>query len=166
MNLGQADEDIINVVAMFFDVILDDRNLPLEIQALVSRLQLPVLKVALKHRSFFTDRKHPARQLINEIARTSIGWESSDRDEQDAVHSPDRAGRTGAGRLCRTRGGVREMPERPDELHFQRGFACQQAGAPHPRAGRGARAYRARAGGGEDAAERAPVRHRAPAGHR
>jgi len=85
LNLGQADEDIINVVAMFFDVILDDRNLPLEIQALVSRLQLPVLKVALKDRSFFTDRKHPARQLINEIARTSIGWESSDRDEQDAL---------------------------------------------------------------------------------
>jgi len=85
LSLGQADEDIINVVAMFFDVILDDRNLPLEIQALVSRLQLPVLKVALKDRSFFTDRKHPARQLINEIARTSIGWESSDRDEQDAL---------------------------------------------------------------------------------
>ncbi|MBK9468323.1 MAG: DUF1631 family protein [Gammaproteobacteria bacterium] len=85
LSLGQADEDIINVVAMFFDVILDDRNLPLEIQALVSRLQLPILRVALKDRSFFTDRKHPARQLINEIARTSIGWESSDRDEQDAL---------------------------------------------------------------------------------
>ena len=63
----------------------DDRNLPIEIQALVSRLQLPILRVALKDRSFFTDRKHPARQLINEIARTSIGWESSDRDEQDAL---------------------------------------------------------------------------------
>ncbi len=70
---------------MFFDIILDDRNLPIEIQALVSRLQLPILRVALKDRSFFTDRKHPARQLINEIARTSIGWESSDRDEQDAL---------------------------------------------------------------------------------
>ena len=85
LSLGQADEDIINVVAMFFDIILDDRNLPIEIQALVSRLQLPILRVALKDRSFFTDRKHPARQLINEIARTSIGWESSDRDEQDAL---------------------------------------------------------------------------------
>jgi hypothetical protein len=85
LSLGQADEDIINVVAMFFDIILDDRNLPIEIQALVSRLQLPILRVALKDRTFFTDRKHPARQLINEIARTSIGWESSDRDEQDAL---------------------------------------------------------------------------------
>ena len=39
---------VINVVAMFFDIILDDRNIPLEIQALVSRLQIPILKVALK----------------------------------------------------------------------------------------------------------------------
>lgn len=83
--LAQTDEDIINVVAMFFDIILDDRNLPLEIQALVSRLQLPILKVALRDRAFFTDRKHPARQLINEIARTSIGWEASNKDQQDAL---------------------------------------------------------------------------------
>jgi len=85
LSVGAADEDIINIVAMFFDIVLDDRNLPIEIQALVSRLQLPVLKVALKDRSFFTDRKHPARQLINEIARTSIGWDASDKDEQDAL---------------------------------------------------------------------------------
>ena len=76
--IQQVDEDVINVVAMFFDIILDDRNLPLEIQALVSRLQIPILKVALRDRSFFSNRNHPARQLLNEIARTSIGWESSD----------------------------------------------------------------------------------------
>lgn len=83
ITLGTADEDIINVVAMFFDIILDDRNLPLEIQALVSRLQIPVLKVALRDRSFFTDRKNSARQFINEIARASIGWESSGTEAQD-----------------------------------------------------------------------------------
>jgi len=86
INLRQADEDIINVVAMFFDIILDDRNLPIEIQALVSRLQIPILKVALKDRSFFSDRRHVARQLINEIARASIGWESSSKDTQDLLY--------------------------------------------------------------------------------
>lgn len=83
--IGRADEDVINVVAMFFDLILDDSNLPIEIQALISRLQLPILKVALKDHSFFTSKKHPARQLINQIARTSVGWESSDKDDQDAL---------------------------------------------------------------------------------
>ena len=84
VSLAQNEEDIINVVAMFFDIILDDPNLPIEIQALVSRMQLPILKVALRDRSFFTDRKHPARLLINEIARTSIGWEAG-RSGQDAL---------------------------------------------------------------------------------
>ncbi len=83
--LQQVDEDVINVVAMFFDIILDDRNLPIEIQALVSRLQIPILKVALRDRTFFSDRKHPARQLLNEIARTSIGWDTSTKDQQDAL---------------------------------------------------------------------------------
>ncbi len=85
LTVGQADEDIINVIAMFFDLVLDDRNLPAEIKALVGRLQLPILRVALKDRSFFTDRKHPARQLINEIARTSMGWDTSDKDSQDEL---------------------------------------------------------------------------------
>ncbi|MFM7786557.1 MAG: DUF1631 family protein, partial [Gammaproteobacteria bacterium] len=85
LSLAQPDEDTVNVIAMFFDLILEDRNLPLEIKALVSRLQLPILKVALKDKTFFSNRKHPARQLLNEIARTSIGWDASDKDMQDAL---------------------------------------------------------------------------------
>ncbi|MFZ5602960.1 MAG: DUF1631 family protein, partial [Pseudomonadota bacterium] len=38
--LNQSDEDIINLVAMFFDFVLDDRNLPVPFQALISRLQI------------------------------------------------------------------------------------------------------------------------------
>ncbi len=85
LSVGQADEDIINVISMFFDLVLDDRNLPSEIKALVGRLQLPILRVALKDRSFFSDRKHPARQLINEIARTSMGWDAADKESQDEL---------------------------------------------------------------------------------
>lgn len=85
LSLSQPDEDMVNVIAMFFDLILEDRNLPIEIKALVSRLQLPILKVALKDKTFFSNRKHPARQLLNEIARTSIGWDASDKDTQDAL---------------------------------------------------------------------------------
>lgn len=87
LSLARTEEDIVNVVAMFFDIILDDRNLPLEIQALVSRLQLPILKIALRDRTFFTERRHPARLLVNEIARTSLGWEASDKGMQDALFS-------------------------------------------------------------------------------
>ena len=83
--LATVDEDVINVVAMFFDLILDDPNLPVEIQALVGRLQIPILKVALKDRTFLSSRNHPARKLMNEIARTSLGWEASDSETQSAL---------------------------------------------------------------------------------
>ncbi|MCR8924129.1 DUF1631 domain-containing protein [Dasania sp. GY-MA-18] len=75
-SVQQADEDTINLVAMFFDFILDDQNLPAPFQALISRLQIPVLKVALKDRGFFQNSGHPARKLINTIASTAIGWEA------------------------------------------------------------------------------------------
>lgn len=84
-SLSQSDEDVINLVSMFFEFILDDRNLPVPIQALVSRLQIPVLKIALKDKKFFNNSKHIARVLINEIAALSIGWNESQKEQQDAL---------------------------------------------------------------------------------
>ena len=74
----QVDEDVINLVAMFFDFVLDDKNIPDNIKAVVSRLQMPILKIALKDKRFFSDTDHPARNFINEIARISIGIDETD----------------------------------------------------------------------------------------
>ncbi len=84
--LNQSDEDIINLVAMFFDFVLDDRNLPVPFQALISRLQIPVLKVALKDREFFSHTDHPARRFINEIASSAVGWDQSEKEAQDHLY--------------------------------------------------------------------------------
>lgn len=84
--LNQSDEDIINLVAMFFDFVLDDRNLPVPFQALISRLQIPVLKVALKDREFFSHTDHPARRFINEIANSAVGWDQSEKESQDQLY--------------------------------------------------------------------------------
>ncbi|MBL4606554.1 MAG: DUF1631 domain-containing protein [Pseudomonadales bacterium] len=73
-SLEDENEDIINLVEMLFEVILDDEYLPDTIQALISRLQIPIVKVALKDKSFFNLPNHPARKLLNELARISIGW--------------------------------------------------------------------------------------------
>ncbi len=75
--LTQPDEDVINLVAMFFDFVLDDQALLLETQAFISRLQIPIVKVALHDKSFFNNGNHPARKLINTIASCSIGWDDS-----------------------------------------------------------------------------------------
>lgn len=84
-SLEQADEDVINLVAMFFDFVLDDSSLPVPMQALVARLQIPVLKVALNDNSFFSNQNHAVRRFINEIAGASIGWEESDKAAQDSL---------------------------------------------------------------------------------
>ena len=70
-SLASADEDTINLVSMFFDFVLDDEALPVDMQALLSRLQIPVLKIALKDGSFFTNNNHPVRELINELGAAS-----------------------------------------------------------------------------------------------
>lgn len=85
--LQQPDEDVINLVAMFFDFVLDDRNLPVAIQALISRLQIPILKIALKDKGFFSHAGHPARKLINMIADASIGWDESEQPVKDKLYN-------------------------------------------------------------------------------
>ncbi|OUR99149.1 hypothetical protein A9Q81_11245 [Gammaproteobacteria bacterium 42_54_T18] len=86
-SLEEPDENVINLVAMFFDFVLDDQNLPVTVQALIGRLQIPILKVALKDKTFFEDAKHPARLLINKLAESSVGLNSEDKEKQDILFS-------------------------------------------------------------------------------
>lgn len=86
-SLEEPDENVINLVSMFFDFVLDDQNLPVTVQALIGRLQIPILKVALKDKSFFEDTNHPARVLINRLAESSVGLGSDDKEKQDILFS-------------------------------------------------------------------------------
>ena len=62
----------IDIVATLFDFIFDDGLVPDSVKALVGRLQIPLLKVAMLDKSFFSNKEHPARALLNEISRASI----------------------------------------------------------------------------------------------
>jgi len=81
-----ADEDVINLIAMLFECILDDRNLPDTLKALIGRLQIPMLKVAVLDKSFFSRTSHPARRLLNEIAAAAMGWGECDDHERDSLY--------------------------------------------------------------------------------
>jgi hypothetical protein len=83
--LTTPDEDVINLVAMFFDFALSDPSLPMSFQAMIARLQLPVLKLALKEDDFFNTNRHPARMLINDIARLGVGFDDSKSGAQDLI---------------------------------------------------------------------------------
>lgn len=82
--LNGADDDVISLVSMLFDFILDDHDLPSEMKALIGRLQIPLLKVALLDKEFFGDEAHPARQLVNSLAKAGIGWT---RDSDDGLYA-------------------------------------------------------------------------------
>ena len=74
VSVGQVNSDVINLVSMLFDFILEDRQLHPVMKALIGRLQIPVLKVALSDRNFFNRGGHPVRKLLNELALAAIGW--------------------------------------------------------------------------------------------
>lgn len=81
--VSSADEDTIDLVGMLFEFILRDRNLPAEIQALLGRLQIPYLKVAIVDKHLFAQPGHPARRLLDALADAGKGWSpDADRDHR------------------------------------------------------------------------------------
>jgi hypothetical protein len=82
-HVSSADEDTIDLVGMLFEFILQDRNLPAEIQALLGRLQIPYLKVAILDKHLFAQKTHPARRLLDALADAGKSWsEESDKDHR------------------------------------------------------------------------------------
>ena len=82
-HVATIDEDTIDLVGMLFEFILEDRNLPAEMQVLLARLQIPYLKAAILDRKMFAHRQHPARRLLDGLAEQAKSWsEESDRDRR------------------------------------------------------------------------------------
>ena len=77
-DLRQMDSDVINLVNLLFDYILEDSNLAAVMKAQIARLQIPLLKVALADKTFFSHGGHPARRLLNEMASACLGWHDAD----------------------------------------------------------------------------------------
>lgn len=84
--VGQVDEDVINLVSMLFEFILDDRNLPDSLKALIGRMQIPMLKIAVLDKTFFSRGNHPARRLLNEIASAALGWAEQTDLQRDSLY--------------------------------------------------------------------------------
>lgn len=76
---SNVDEQMtIDIVAMLFEFILRDTQVPAEIRAQLGRLQFLVLKVALRDNTLLTQKGHPARLLVNRIGSISLGLKQID----------------------------------------------------------------------------------------
>lgn len=74
-HLGEIGALILEVVATLFAHIFEDSRIPAPIKALIGRLQIPVLQLAMVDHDFFSDRAHPARRLINALAHAGTTWD-------------------------------------------------------------------------------------------
>jgi hypothetical protein len=88
--LSEEHSDSLDLVSMLYDNLLKDVQPGSNAAALLAKLQVPMMRVALSDRGFFTRAEHPARQMINTIAETGVHWLAD--DEPDAqlaaqVHS-------------------------------------------------------------------------------
>jgi hypothetical protein len=80
--LTPADSVIADLVAALFDRLFVDPRLSDSTKAQVGRLQLPVFKAVMQDRTFFTERVHPIRALIDAVAELGAADESIRVDER------------------------------------------------------------------------------------
>jgi len=63
----------IDVVAVLFEYLLEDEQIPAVVRTRIARLQIPFLKAALLEPQLLQQPDHPARKLLNLIASAAVG---------------------------------------------------------------------------------------------
>jgi len=79
--LSQRDNDTFELLSMLYGQIEEEIRADAPAAALIRRLQLPLLRVALQDRAFFVRGHHPARRLLNTVAESAARW--LDKDDYD-----------------------------------------------------------------------------------
>lgn len=87
--LAPEESDVIELMSLLYEHILRDVKSTSPVAKLLTKLQVPMLRVALADKGFFTRRQHPARQMLNVVAETGTSWlvdaEESDRGLLDKI---------------------------------------------------------------------------------
>jgi len=70
---GAPEAATIDALALIFETIFKSATLPDAVKSALASLQIPTLKAAMLDTSFFTTEAHPARRLLDRLARAAIG---------------------------------------------------------------------------------------------
>lgn len=81
--LAAQHRDTFDLVGLLFEHLGKEVPLGGHAEKLMTRLQVPLLRVALSDPSFFTQRAHPARRLLNTLVETASNWVDSSDGEAD-----------------------------------------------------------------------------------
>jgi hypothetical protein len=69
--MNRMDSMTLDIVALLFDQLFDDPKIPIGVKGLIGRLQIPMLKVAIADKTFFSKKTHPARQMLDTLGELS-----------------------------------------------------------------------------------------------
>jgi len=83
--VGQINDDVIDMTALMFSFIMEDIHLPDDIRYHISRLQIPYLKLALQDKSFFINKDHAARKLLNDLSQAINRWDPTHKGGLDLL---------------------------------------------------------------------------------
>ncbi len=85
--VAETEARIIDFVNQIFTAIFDDEALTDAVKALLSKLQIPIIKVALLDFNFFQASAHPARHLLNELVTFGVRIECKDEPLFESLDS-------------------------------------------------------------------------------
>ena len=83
--LQEEDADTIDLVGLLFENLAKHATPNATVAQLMTKLQVPLLRVALRDKSFFTRRSHPARQLLNAVAESGLYWLDEGEEDRQLV---------------------------------------------------------------------------------
>src|SRR3546814_2151753 len=83
--LSQKDNDNFELLSMLYGQIEEEVRADAPGAALIRRLQLPLLRVALQDREFFVRGNHTARRLLNTVAESAANWVATGSSEKRRV---------------------------------------------------------------------------------
>lgn len=81
-----VDPDAIDIIRMMFDIIFEDDRLTDDMKAIIARLQIPLLKVAILDKSYFGDKLHPAEELVNKLTDTAIELRNKSKADRTSFY--------------------------------------------------------------------------------
>lgn len=72
--LGDEDADTIDLIGLLFEQLMQVTRPDGRTQSMLTRLQVPLLRAALRDKRFFFNPEHAARRLLNSIVDTGMHW--------------------------------------------------------------------------------------------
>lgn len=89
--LGQKEGELIDITDRLFEAILEQIGISDVLKKWLKKLKLAVLKVVLLDNHFFSEHDHPARQVINQLARLAGSKRSTNKSlERSLEHFTNR----------------------------------------------------------------------------